>query len=176
MKLDLRRDLKELEDFILEKIRIYDEYENLGPGDDDDPIQRITLGYYVEQTGYVAVIFDTRPDATNDGEWTMHIEEDDNMVFVPGWEDAFNHLCDEVTVTVSLPNGKSRILDTKDDNESVATFFGEQICELVLGLKKRKIFDSLPLAKNAVLSVEDFNGLWAWPNSSKDQEQARLGS
>ena len=174
MKLNLRQDLKEIEKFIVEKIGDFEEYENFGPGDDDDPVKLITVGYYVEQTGYVAVVFDTRPNAKTDGEWTSYIDEDDNMVFVPDWEDAFNHLCDEGTVSVSLPNGKSKKLDTKDDNASVAAFFGEQLRDVLLALKDRNAFDALPLAKNATLRIEDFDGLWAWPTSKKDQKLSRL--
>ena len=170
MKLNLERNLKQLEDLILEKIRSYDEYENIGPGDDEHPIQLITVGYYIEQSGYAVVVFDTRPNAECDGEWTSY-HEDDNMLEVPEWEDAFNHLCDEGTVSVSIPGGK-KTLDSNDDNESVAKFFGEQIRDTVLAMKNRNAFDSLPLGDNARVVVEDFNGLWAWPISKKDKKMA----
>lgn len=175
MKLDLRPDLKALRDFICEKISVYDEYENIGPGDDDDPIRLVTVGFHVEQNAFVCVVFDTRSDADVDGEWTM-FQEEDNMVYVPEWEDAFDYLCDEGAVSVSLANGKKKKLDTRDDNDSVAKFFGEQILELVLQMQSANEFDSLPLAKNAFLSIEEYGGRWGWPEYKQRKKLGQFKS
>lgn len=93
------------------------------------------------------------------------------MIYVPEWEDAFNHLCEEGTVSVSFRGG-NKTLDSDDDNESVAKFFGEQIRDTVFAMKNRNAFDPLPLGNNARVVVEDFNGLWAWPMSKKDQKMS----
>ena len=68
MKLDLVKDEKQLRKYILQRIKDFPDYENYGPGEDDAEIQLITLGYYLEQTGYFTLVFDTRPDADCDGQ------------------------------------------------------------------------------------------------------------
>ena len=71
--------------------------ENLGPGGPGDPIRLITLGYYAEQGGYAALILDTRTDAEVDGEWTLHLEEEERAEEDGGTDDlaqraGVNHL------------------------------------------------------------------------------------
>jgi hypothetical protein len=93
MKLDLQKDAQKIGRYIQQRVRDYPVFINLGPGKDDDPISLVTLGYYVEQTGYLALVFDTRPDADNDGQWTLHIENDVNVIAFPKWLAAFERLC-----------------------------------------------------------------------------------
>ena len=175
MKLNLKRDLDEIGKFIRERVSLYDEYENIGPGEDEDPIRLITVGFHVEQNAFVCVIFDTRPNADVDGEWTM-FQEEDNLVYMPAWEEAFENLCDKGTVTVSLKNGKSKKLDTNDDNHSVAKFFGEQILKLVMEFNDADGFETLPLAKNAFLSIEEYGGRWGWPEYKHRKKLGRINN
>lgn len=51
MKIDLQKDAQKIRRYIEKRIRDYPNYENLGPGDDSDPIALITVGYYLEQAG-----------------------------------------------------------------------------------------------------------------------------
>ncbi len=67
MKLNLQKDTQKLLRYIRQRIVNYPVYINLGPGNDEDPIALITFGYYIFQTGYFAMVFDTRPDADSDG-------------------------------------------------------------------------------------------------------------
>lgn len=174
MKLDLQKDAQKIRRFIKKRIHDYPTYENLGPGDDADPITLITIGYYVEQTGYIAMVFDTRPRADNDGEWTLHIENDVNMLVFPKWYAAFMKLCDGGSVDVKLPSGKSRTLDESDDNASVAKFFGETILEIMLSLRDEGAFEDLPLSPKAFFVIEDFDGQWGWPDYKKRKTLGRL--
>lgn len=174
MKLDLRKDAQKIRRFIEKRIRDYPKYENLGPGEDADPIALISLGYYLEQTGYFAMVIDTRPDADNDGEWTLHIENDVNVLAFPQWCAAFEELCEGGSVSVTLPNGKTRILDEADDTDSVARLFGETIREIVVSLRDAGAFDSLPLSPKAFFVIEEFDGHWGWPDYKKRKTLGRL--
>lgn len=174
MKLNLRKDEQTIRRFIEKRVRDYPVYENLGPGDDADPITLITLGYYIEQSGYFALIFDTRANADNDGQWTLHIESDTNLLPFPKWCAAFETLCDGDSVVVTLPNGETRTLDDSDDNESVARLFGEMLRDTMLTLRDRGAFGCLPLAPKAFFVVEEFDGHWGWPEYKKRKTLGRL--
>jgi len=174
MKLDLKKDAQKIRRYIEQRIRDYPIYENDGPGDDSDPVALITIGYYLEQAGYVAVVFDTRGDADNDGQWTLHIDDDVNVLPFPKWYSVFMKLCDGGSVDVVQPNGKLRTLDESDDNESVATFFGEMILEIMLSLRDSGAFETLPLAPKAFFVIEEFDGQWGWPAYAKRKSQGRL--
>jgi hypothetical protein len=174
MKLDLRKDEQKIRRFVEKRIRDYPVYENLGPGDDADPIGLITLGYYLEQAGYVALVFDTRPRADHDGQWTAHIENDVNVLNFPKWFAAFMKLCQGGSVDVTLPSGKLRTLDESDDNQSVAQLFGEMLRDLMLSLRDSGAFAKLPLAPKAFFVIEEFDGQWGWPDYGKRKTLGRL--
>jgi len=174
MKLDLKKDVQKIRRYIKKRIKDYPVYENLGPGEDEDPIRLISLGYYLEQAGYFAMVFDTRPDADNDGEWTLHIENDTNVLPFPNWLAAFKHLCDEGTVTVTLPDEGTHTLDESDDNESVAMFFGEIIRDTMLALRDEGALSELPLDPKAFFIVEEFEGQLGWPEYKQRKEMGRL--
>ena len=147
---------------------------NHGPGEDADPIALATFGYYFEQEGYFALVFDTRPTADSDGNWTLHLENAGNRLSFPKWTAAFETLCDEGNVAVTLPNGKQRTLGESDDNESVARLFGEMIRDIAIELRDAGAFEKLPLTPKAFLIIEEFDGNWGWPGYEKRKTLGRL--
>lgn len=174
MKLDLQKDEQKIRRYIQQRIGDYNPKKNEGPGKAGDPIALITLGYYLEQAGYFALVFDTRPDADNDGEWTGHIENDINVLEFPRWCAAFEKLCDGGSVTVTLPGGKTRTLGESDDNASVARLFGEMLLDIMTSLRDEQAFDDLPLAKKAFFVIEEFDGNWGWPDYKRRRSLGRL--
>ena len=174
MKLDLQKDEQKIRRYIQKRVRDYNPQKNKGPGKAGDPIALVTLGYYLEQAGYFALVFDTRPKADNDGEWTGHIENDANVLEFPKWCAAFEKLCDGGSVAVTLPSGKTRTLGDSDDNESVAKLFGEMLLGIMIALRDEEAFDKLPLAKQAFFIIEEFDGNWGWPDYKRRRSLGRL--
>lgn len=174
MKLDLQKDAQKIRRFVEKRIRDYPFYENLGPGNDADPIALMSLGYYLEQAGWFALVFDTRAAADNDGNWTLHIENDVNVLPLPKWCAAFEKLCDGGRVEVTLLNGKTRALDNSLDYESVAGIFGETIRETMLSLRDAGTLSALPLSPKAFFVIEEFDGHWGWPEYKKRKSLGRL--
>lgn len=174
MELDLQKDAGKIRRFIEKRIRNYPKYDNLGPGNDGDPISLISVGYSLEQTGYFALVFDTREDADNDGEWTLHIENGVNVLRLPKWCAAFGKRLQGDCIDVTLPDGKKRTLDDSDGSESVARLFGEIILEIMLSLRDSGAFNTLPLNPKAFFIIEEFDGLWGWPDYAKRKSLGRL--
>ena len=68
---------------LLEKVLNFKTKLYSGPGRRADPVSQITIGYSCDQDGWFSIIFDTRLDASFDGEWTCFIE--DNKVDRGHW-------------------------------------------------------------------------------------------
>lgn len=88
MNKQLKNDAKLIVDFIAQRVQDYPVYINNGPGNDEDPISQITLGYQVSQAGWIALVFDTRPDGSPDGEWQSYITE--NWLELTHWADSID--------------------------------------------------------------------------------------
>lgn len=176
MTLNLQNDSQSIRDYIEERIRAYSGKQTGGPGNGSQPVGLITAGYSFEQSGTVCVVFDTRPDADSDGQWTNHMGNKANVLKMPAWCEAFEHLCNEGTVRAIMPNGEERILDEQADNETVAQLFGELLRDVMLSLRDTGAFATLPLSPEAFFVVEDFDGQWGWPGYEKRKSLGSLKS
>ena len=170
MKINLKSDAQTIYAHIKQRIADYPVYVNGGPGEDDDPITHLTLGYQVSQAGWVALIFDTRPDGEPDGEWQSYVEE--NWLEFPMWLEAVDALWDDgEPIELTLPNGKKRKLGEDDD---LAEPVGEMLKNLLLQARKDKCFKDLPLAKKSCMGVEDHDGAYGWPDYDKRLKDGRM--
>jgi hypothetical protein len=135
MQLDLRKDENQIRRFIKERIRNYPVHVNLGPGEDADPIRMVTVGYHLEQAGHVALVFDTRPDADVDGEWTSHLENDVNVLSLPTWRQAYEVLFKEEAVFAVLSDGSSRIFTNGNDVGEFVVTVGEMLKSIMIRMR-----------------------------------------
>ncbi len=170
MKIDLKADSKTIYEFIKKRVSDYPIYVNNGPGEDDDPITEITLGYQVSQAGWVALVFDTRPDGSPDGEWQSYIEE--NWLKFPHWLDAVDALFDNgEPIELVRPNGKKKKFGEDDD---LAEPVGQMLKHILIQARKDKYFKELPLAKKCSMGVEDHDGAYGWPDYEKRHKDGRV--
>lgn len=175
MKIDLTKDQEKIRRYIKQRIKEYPVYENCGPGEDEDPIQLVTMGYYLEQTGYFALVFDTRPDADNDGQWTLYIEDGVTMLRFPKWCSLIEAWYDGKPIDLVLPNGKScKITQKNHTHETIAQIFGEMLRDTMISLRDEGALASLPLADGAFLIVEEFDGHWGWPQNYETRKSVPL--
>ncbi len=170
MKINLKSDAQAIYEHIKQRVADYPIYVNIGPGEDEDPIAHITLGYQVSQAGWVALVFDTRTDGGPDGEWQSYIEE--NWLEFPSWLEAVDALWDNgEPIELTLPNGKKKKLGEDDD---LAIPVGEMLKNLLLQARKDKCFNELPLVKKSSMGVEDHDGAYGWPDYDKRFKDGRV--
>ncbi len=184
MELDLQRDEQALREYIHRRIAEFSDSENLGPGEPGDPIRLITLGYYAEQGGYAALILDTRADAEVDGEWTLHLEEEENILTFPDWCEWYEAACDGEACAVKLPDGSTKevhfpdadpdeVID-EDSLEELNAVFGEVITRLMHELRDDGSLAKLPLAPDAFMVIEEFDGNYFWPTYETRKTEGRI--
>ncbi len=177
VKVDLAKDQQKIRRYIKRRIKEYPVYENCGPGEDEDPIQLVTLGYYLEQIGYFALVFDTRRDADNDGEWTLYIEDDLTLLPFPKWCSLLEAWYDGKPVELTLPGGKTcKVTQTTHTHERIAQIFGEVIRDAMISLRDEGALQPLPLADDAFLIIEEFDGHWGWPESYEKRKSCHLAT
>ena len=157
-RLDLRQDLAEVLAYVADRVRSFKASKNDGPGKGKS-VKRIDVGYQCDQAGWVALIFDTRPDAEPDGEWNSHIEG--NTLDRPDWLAAFESL-EGAPLVVVLPDGKERKL-RKGSFEKLTTIFGELLKEVLLKAKADGVLAGLQKAPGCELGVEEHDGAFGWP-------------
>ncbi|WP_147866002.1 hypothetical protein [Stieleria maiorica] len=162
--IDLREEKKRIRAYIEQRVAGYADQENFGPGEPTDPIGLITLGFYAEQTGYIALVFDTRPDAEVDGSWTTFIDDDLNVFYVTEWCGLYAAIVEEQTVTMTDHLGREHIIrDNEISDEDLNALFGEMLTALMHELRDDGTFAKLPLRPDAFLVIEEFDGRYFWP-------------
>jgi hypothetical protein len=172
MKIDLQKDAVVLAKSIADRVTDYPVYVNAGPGKDEDQITLITLGYQFDQAGWVALVFDTRPDAQVDGEWQFYIKE--NVVPFDRWFKAFDNMVDRRSkLSITLHNGKIRSFTADSEQDDVAECF-RLMCRAALQKAKSGVFKKLPLAKDCRLSVEDHDGFYGWTSGKKVKDLRQI--
>lgn len=170
MKINLKKDAKAIYKYIRQRVADYPVYVNNGPGEDNDPISQMTLGYQVSQAAWVALVIDTRPKGSPDGEWQSYIA--DNCIEFPHWLEAVDALWDDGDpIKLTRLNGKTKTLGEDDD---LGAYVGEMLKGLLLKARKNKCFKDLPLAKKSSMGVEDHDGAYGWPDYDKRYKVGRI--
>lgn len=158
--IDLQKDMTRITRYISRRCNEFPEYVNAGPGKDEDAIRLITLGFSFEQSGWIALVFDTRPKAAFDGKWQNYIEE--NAEAYPVWSETMNKMLEGHKLSVTLPNGKRRSFPADSDFDELAACFGEACREVLVQAKAKGKFRKLPLSPNCRLAVEEHEGRFGW--------------
>jgi hypothetical protein len=161
-RLDLRKDFADVYAFIADRVRSFDPAANDGPGE-GGPVTRIDLGFGLYQSGWVCLVFDTRPDAEPDGEWNEYIEE--TVLERPRWAKACNAV-EEGPLTLILPDGTRRELPA-GATEQLVTALGDMLRAVLLKARADGVFAGLSKAARCELGVEEQDGDYGRPDYEK---------
>jgi hypothetical protein len=167
--LDLRRDFEEIYTHIADCVRKFNPAgDNVlgGPG----PVKMVEVGFEYSQAGWLVVVFDTRPKAEPDGEWTSLIEG--NELERPHWLEAGE--TDGPIALIQLDGTKAEF----PEGEELAEPLGEVVKAAVLKARADGVFAGLPKAPGCELGVEHFGGAYGWPEyEARGQDNlAELGA
>jgi hypothetical protein len=164
--LNLQRDFAKLYSYVAKRVRNFDSSNHKGLGG-PGTVKLIVLGFEFAQSGWVVLVFDTRPNAEPDGEWTGQIEG--NELNMPYWQKVSDALLEQ-RVDIILPDGSKSVLAAGSELEVP---LGEMLKALLLKLRADEVFAPLPKAPRCELRVENFDGYYIWP-SGKARGQMHL--
>ena len=160
MHLDLRKSARVLRKHIAERVRDYPLYFNEGPGKDEASIKQITVGYQFDQSGWFAMVFDTRRQAAIDGQWNSFIEP--NAVDLPEWHKAYCVLgTNRASLDLTLLDGTKKSLGDANEEE-FALCIGMALRDVLIDAREKGSFEELPLASDCFLVVEEQGGYYGW--------------
>lgn len=157
MIVDLREEVPELLEYVKRRV---DEHLAKAQSKKLKPVKMIEFGFELGQDNWVALVFDTRPDAEPDGEWSSGI----NKILLrrskwPKW----HKLPDDAKVFFINLSGKK--VDVSDDgDEDSCDIVGEALKQVLLTSRKQGVFDKLPKADRCELGVEHLEGCYGWPD------------
>lgn len=156
MQLDLRRDFEDIYTHLSEQVR---GFVPSGGNVLGDPglVKAVEVGYECSQAGWLVIVFDTRPDAAPDGEWTSLIEG--NELERLHWVEASNTLMEGELAILQL-DGKETVLPAGTE---FADILNEVVKSVLLKAREDGVFATLPKAPGCELLVEHFDGASGWP-------------
>ena len=156
--LDLQEDFDTVYEHIAQRVRDFDPAKHIGLGG-PGKVKIVHVGFDFIHAGWVVVVFDTRSDAEPDGEWTSEIEG--NELKMPHWRQA-DETNLEQPITLVLTDGSQTVLSA---NTELAVPLGEMLKAVLLKARASGVFAALPKAPGCELSVEHFDGAYAWPEA-----------
>jgi hypothetical protein len=153
--LDLQQDAADVYAYVASRASAYTPADDRGPGG-SGAVKMVYVGYNFDQSGWLALVFDRRPDAGHDGTWTLYLEG--NRLDRPRWVVA-RERNEEWPIQVRGEDGVVRDLPA-------GTHFGWLLGRLLVGVLRRAerdgVFARLPRADGFRLGLEEFNGSLGW--------------
>lgn len=156
MRLDLRRDFADIYAHLTDRVRAFDPAGGNVLGE-HGLVKSVEIGFEYCQAGWLVVVFDTRPDAEPDGEWTALI--DGNQLHRPHWLEA-GEAQRQGAITVVQLDGTE--VDLPSEAE-LGDILGEMVKAALLKPRADGVFAALPKASGCELGVEHFDGGYGWP-------------
>ncbi len=163
--LDLSKDFETVYNYLARQVSAFDSKSHLGLGG-PGKVKLILIGFEYAQAGWVVTVFDTRSDATPDGEWTSDI--DGNALKMLHWRDIAENLIDNPLKMLGLDGTRSNL----PAGSEPATLLGNMLKAVLVKARDKKLFSALPKSLSCRLAVEDFDGNYSWPLEDESESDS----
>jgi hypothetical protein len=137
MVIDIRDDLPDLLDYV--RRRVGEHLTSSPSRPSAEPVRIIQFGFEFGQANWVALAFDTRPDAEPDGEWSDGVER----------------------FLIDLKGKQIDVMPSPD--ELICGIVGDALKHVLLTAREQGVFTPLPKADRCELGVENLEGHYGWP-------------
>ncbi len=158
--LDLGKDFDAVYEYLAKRVRDFDAAKHNGLGG-PGTVKMVHLGFDFVHAGWVVFLFDTRPDAQPDGEWTSEIEG--NELDLPHWRLASETNREKPITLIQTDDTQVEI----PTNTELAIPLGKMLTEVLFKARASGLFAALPKAVGCELSVEHFDGVYGWPEHNE---------
>ncbi len=134
-------------------------------------LSALEIGYSCDQSGWIFIHADERPQHHRDGEWTTKITKDRYIDF-GHWIEAIEASFEGEGFTVVKFDGTQFVVPAFDEDaneldgdadDPFTVAVGEMILSVLMNAKSDGVFTPLKSHGDVQLDIEDFNGGWAWP-------------
>lgn len=133
-------------------------------------VTRIDFGFEFGQGNELWLVFDTRPNAEPDGEWTMQVDKVAPLARSnwPIWHELPD---DEIVFFIDLNGEKVNVMKSPD--KKICKIVGDAMKHALIEARKDGVFEQLPKAERCEMSVENMEGYYGWPKY-KDRGKENL--
>lgn len=157
MVIDIREDVRELLEYV--RRRVDEHIAKAAKVKKLPPVKMIEFGFEFGQGNWVALVFDTRPDAEPDGEWSRGINK--LLLERPNWP-IWHKLPDDAKVEfIDLKGKKVNVM--KNPDKMICKIIGDALKYVLITAWDKGVFRRLPKAGKCELGVENLEGLYGWP-------------
>lgn len=134
-------------------------------------LSALEIGYSCDQSGWIFIHADERPQHERDGQWTTEIDEDRCIDF-EHWIEAIESSYEGEAFTVIKIDGTPFVVPALDEDaeeqdddadDPFVVAIGEMILDVLMKAKSDGVFTPLNTFGTVQLDIEDFNGGWGWP-------------
>ena len=134
------------------------------------PVTQIDFGFEFGQGNELWLVFDTRPDAQPDGEWTLQLDKV-TALKRPKWP-IWDELPDgEVVFFIDLNGEKVNVMKSPD--KKICKIVGDAMKHTLMEAREAGLFKPLSKAEHCEMGVENMEGFYGWPKY-KDRGKENL--
>lgn len=133
-------------------------------------VTRIDFGFEFGQGNELWLVFDTRPDAQPDGQWTLQVEKV-KALRRPNWPIWHELPDDEVVSFIDLAGKKVNVMTSPD--KKICRIVGDAMKHALLAARDAGVFNRLRKAEHCEIGVENMEGYYGWPKY-KDRGKENL--
>ena len=159
MIIDIREEVADFLAYIRQRVA-----QHLASPQAAEPVGVIQFGFEIGQGNMAWLQFDTRPDATPDGTWSLpkNLEKTPRLDR-PKWP-VFADIPDGQPVFfIDVQGRKVEVLSAANTDEVVATIVGEAMKQALLQARAEGVFKPLPRVERCPMFVEHMEGFYSWP-------------
>jgi hypothetical protein len=157
--LDLRAEAADIHDYITSRVAVFDPRANAGPGE-AQAVTMVSAGFEYDQSGWFALVFDRRPDAGHDGEWTLYLEG--NTLDRPQWV-AARERNEEYPIRA---RGEDGVIRELPPGSHFGWLLGRMLVGVLQQAERDGLFARLPHAERFRLGLEEFHGSLGWDSET----------
>ena len=158
MIVDIRKDVPDFMAYIRQRVA----EQAVAPKKSGAPdrVSRIDFGFEFGQGNELWLVFDTRPDAEPDGEWTLQVSNVPSLKR-PDWPVWHELPEDEAVHFIDLGGSEVDVMENPD--EMICEIVGEAMKHALVLARDEGVFDALPKAERCEMGVENMEGFYGWP-------------
>jgi hypothetical protein len=168
MLIDIRDDVPDFLDYI--KQRVAQHLENSGKLKKPKRVSQIDFGFEFGQGNELWLVFDTRPDASPDGQWTCQVSKV-TALKRPKWPIWADLPDGEQVLFVNLEGETVNVMKSPD--KKICKIVGEAMKHALLTARDQGLFQPLLKAERCEMGVENMEGYYRWPKF-KDRGKENL--
>jgi bifunctional DNA-binding transcriptional regulator/antitoxin component of YhaV-PrlF toxin-antitoxin module len=135
-----------------------------------EQVTRIDFGFEFGQGNELWLVFDTRPDAEPDGEWTVQVGKVAELKR-PQWPIWHELPDDEVVFFIDLNGEQINVMKSPD--KKICKIVGDAMKHALIEAREAGVFERLPKSERCELGVENMEGFYGWPKY-KDRGKENL--